>query len=150
MLFSGHLMGQNEEWIVKNCINAQAIQPILQPVILPSSLWTSIKMSLSCLTEFPTYGNQMKEIKHTPAAVTVEKELIQKERMDLPFFDLDDSESSHEPELPDQHLLSQPVDTLDWIQSPSQVLDWSPISIIAGKQSMIEADPASSSSPLSP
>ena len=86
----------------------------------------------------------MKENKRTPAAVTVEKQLIQKERMDLPFFDLDDSESSHEPELPDQHLLSQPVVTLDWIQSPSQGLDWSPISIIAGKKSMIEADPASS------
>ncbi len=138
MPFPGQLMGQHKEWIVKNCINAQAIQPILQPVILPSSLWTSSTMSLSCLTEFPAYGNQMKESTRTPAAVTVEKQLVQKEIMDLP---------SHKPELPDQHLLSQPVVTLDWIQSPSQGLDWSPISIIAGKKSMMEADPAYSSPP---
>ena len=109
MTFSGQLMGQNEEWIVKNCINAQAIQPILQPVILPSSLWTSSTMSLSCLTKFLANGNQMKESTRTPVAVTVEKQLVKKERMDLPSFD--DSEYPHERELQN---LSQPVVTLDW------------------------------------
>ena len=108
MPFSGQLMGQNEEWIVKNCINAQAIQPILQPVILSSSLWTSSTMSLSCLTEFPVYGNQMKETTRTPVAVTVEKQLVKKESMDLPSFD--DSEYPHEREL--QNLSDDfPADT---------------------------------------